>query len=140
LLHFRRPDVAVVGHKVMVYSMDDRQPVPLAIHHIPISLTFGLFKIDHKEYCMLDPSLKEEACADGLVTFTLNKHHEICCIQKAGGVAVSVDMMLRFTHTHTHTHIHIHACTRTYGHTHTYAQIYAHAHMDAHTHTFTHSR
>ncbi len=33
----------VVGDVVTVHSVDDRQAVPLALHHIPISVTFAFF-------------------------------------------------------------------------------------------------
>lgn len=64
LRHFRRPDVTVIGEEVtivsriygrcyqntnrnfapfMQHSMTERVPVPLAIHHTPICLTFAFF-------------------------------------------------------------------------------------------------
>ena len=43
LLHFRRADVSVKGRDVIVHSYTERAPVPLAIHHIPLCVTFGLF-------------------------------------------------------------------------------------------------
>lgn len=98
LLHFRRPDVAVVGDKVTVYSMDDRQPVPLAVHHTPISLSFALFNIDNQERVLLDPGLKEEAASQGFFTITLNKHRELACLQKAGGIAIGFDLILKCAH------------------------------------------
>ena len=33
----------VVGDKVTVHSIDDRQPVALAMHHLPIATTFAFF-------------------------------------------------------------------------------------------------
>lgn len=44
LLHFRRADVSVSGREVTVHSYTERAPVPLAIHHIPLCVTFGLFE------------------------------------------------------------------------------------------------
>lgn len=43
LLHFRRSDVTVSGDRVIVHTSKDRVPVPLSIHHIPVSVTFGIF-------------------------------------------------------------------------------------------------
>lgn len=40
---FRRPDVTVVGDAVTVHSMEDKQPVPLAVHHVPLAFTFAFF-------------------------------------------------------------------------------------------------
>lgn len=44
LLHFRRADVSIKGRDVTVHSYTERAPVPLAIHHIPLCVTFGLFE------------------------------------------------------------------------------------------------
>jgi exosome complex component RRP45 len=41
---FRRPDVTIAGESVIVHSMEDKQPVPLAVHHIPVGFTFAFFK------------------------------------------------------------------------------------------------
>lgn len=44
LLHFRRPDVSMdAGGKAVIHSYSSRAPVPLAIHHVPVTLTFALF-------------------------------------------------------------------------------------------------
>lgn len=43
LLHFRRPDVTVVGEEVTIHTLEQRNPVPLSIHHIPICTTFAFF-------------------------------------------------------------------------------------------------
>jgi exosome complex component RRP45 len=43
LAFFRRPDVTVVGDKVTIHSSSDRQPVPLALHHLPVSVSFAFF-------------------------------------------------------------------------------------------------
>jgi len=94
LLHFRRPDVTVVGGKVTVHPTDDRQPMPLAIHHVPISLTCAFFKIDDQVKIVADPGLKEEAVCEGVLTVTVNVHKEICCVQKAGGLAISAAQVL----------------------------------------------
>lgn len=44
---------------------------------------------------MVDPNLKEEQCMDGRMTFTLNSHREICAVQKAGGIPLSVGTILQ---------------------------------------------
>jgi hypothetical protein len=33
----------VVGTKVTIHSVSERQPVPLAMHHVPIATTFAFF-------------------------------------------------------------------------------------------------
>ena len=46
LKHHRRPDVTVIGNQVTVYSMLDRHPVPLSVHHLPICVTLAQIIID----------------------------------------------------------------------------------------------
>ncbi len=95
LLHFRRPFTTTIGNSVTVHSLEDREPVPLSIHHIPISITFGFF--DDGKNIVVDPSLKEELVMDGRMTLTLNSHREICAVQKGGGTPLTVDQILQCT-------------------------------------------
>jgi exosome complex component RRP45 len=88
LLHFRRPDVTVVEGKLIVHSMQDREAVGLSIHHIPVSVTFGVF--DEGKFLAADPTIKEELIMEGRVTFTFNQYRELCSAQKAGGTPLSV--------------------------------------------------
>ncbi|TKY85144.1 hypothetical protein EX895_006224 [Sporisorium graminicola] len=44
LRHFRRPDYSIEnGNQVHLYSLDERVPIPLAIHHTPLCVTFAIF-------------------------------------------------------------------------------------------------
>ncbi len=45
LMAFRRPDVTVDGQVVVVHSPDQREPIPLSIHHLPFATTFALFQV-----------------------------------------------------------------------------------------------
>lgn len=46
LRHFRRPDYSIEnGNQVRLYSSDERVPVPLAIHHTPLCVTFAIFNL-----------------------------------------------------------------------------------------------
>ncbi|SPO24896.1 probable RRP45 - Exosome complex exonuclease [Ustilago trichophora] len=48
LRHFRRPDYSIEnGNQVHLYSSDERVPIPLAIHHTPLCVTFALFNNPH---------------------------------------------------------------------------------------------
>ncbi|OAD81394.1 hypothetical protein PHYBLDRAFT_25590 [Phycomyces blakesleeanus NRRL 1555(-)] len=93
LLHFRRPDVTVVGEEVTIHPVDQRNPVPLSVHHIPICITFGFF--DNGEYLTVDPSYLEEQVKEGDMTITMNIHKEICALSKAGGIPLEMDQVLR---------------------------------------------
>uniref|UniRef100_A0A8C2PJ10 Exosome complex component RRP45 n=1 Tax=Capra hircus TaxID=9925 RepID=A0A8C2PJ10_CAPHI len=44
LCHFRRPDVSVQGDEVTLYTLEERDPVPLSIHHMPICVSFAFFQ------------------------------------------------------------------------------------------------
>ncbi|SCZ95803.1 BZ3500_MvSof-1268-A1-R1_Chr8-1g09808 [Microbotryum saponariae] len=114
LRHFRKPDVQVVGEEVIVvsrdtqgftrrrpkfkcdvlqYSMTERVPVLLAIHHTPICLTFAFFGDDSTP--LLDPSLLESQLCSGTLTLTLNAQQEICVLSKAGGAPLPADDIMK---------------------------------------------
>eukprot|EP01104_Vermistella_antarctica_P015412 TRINITY_DN5062_c0_g1_i1.p1 TRINITY_DN5062_c0_g1~~TRINITY_DN5062_c0_g1_i1.p1 ORF type:complete len:444 (+),score=169.41 TRINITY_DN5062_c0_g1_i1:142-1473(+) len=93
LLHFRRPDVSIVGDTVTVHSLDEREPVPLSIHHVPICVTFAFF--DDGALEAVDPSLKEELIMSGRMTMSINSHNEMCAVQKGGGSPLSIDQILK---------------------------------------------
>ncbi|KAM9329518.1 exosome complex component RRP45 [Gastrophryne carolinensis] len=93
LCHFRRPDVSVQGEEVTVYSLEERDPVPLSIHHMPICVSFAFFQ--QGTYLLVDPSEREERVMDGLLVIAMNKHREICTIQSSGGIMLLKEQVLR---------------------------------------------
>ncbi|XP_066487886.1 exosome complex component RRP45 [Tiliqua scincoides] len=93
LCHFRRPDVSVQGEEVMLYTPEERDPVPLSIHHMPICVSFAFFQ--EGTYLLVDPSEQEERVMDGLLVIAMNKHREICTIQSSGGIMLLKDQVLR---------------------------------------------
>lgn len=97
LLHFRRPDVLVVGDEITVYSVRERIPVPLSIHHVPICVSFSLLDVLHlhkegdadlgKPDCipLMDPTHREELVAKSAsFRVLLNSHQEICGASQFG--------------------------------------------------------
>ncbi|KAG2377625.1 hypothetical protein C9374_009141 [Naegleria lovaniensis] len=94
LLHFRRPEVTIEGDRVIVHTVQDRQPVPLSVHHIPICTSFAFFYHEHCTLFVVDPGKKEEMIAEGFMTIALNAHKELCAIQKGGGLALTKDQIL----------------------------------------------
>merc|ERR1712018_732526 len=58
LQHFRRPDISLIGNRVAIHSVEDRQPIPLSLHHTPICVTIGIF--GGGKFRLVDPSMKEE--------------------------------------------------------------------------------
>ncbi|XP_054248318.1 exosome complex component RRP45 isoform X2 [Indicator indicator] len=93
LCHFRRPDVSVQGEEVTVYTPEERDPVPLSIHHMPICVSFAFFQ--QGTYLLVDPSEREECVMDGVLVIAMNKHQEICTIQSSGGIMLVKDQVLR---------------------------------------------
>ncbi|KZV95603.1 ribosomal protein S5 domain 2-like protein [Exidia glandulosa HHB12029] len=93
LRHFRRPEVEVVGEEVIVHAPEERAPLPLAIHHTPLCFTFALF--NDSLPALLDPSHLEETLCAGTMSIALNAQKELCVLQKAGGVAMEADAILK---------------------------------------------
>lgn len=99
---FRRPDISVLSvpmgssrqlsSKIVLHHSDDREPLPLALQHTPLTLTLGIFKrvnvvtnlsgvekvVDRKAQdkfvFLLDPSQAEEMAMDGSITFSMNAY------------------------------------------------------------------
>ncbi|KAG7313996.1 hypothetical protein KOW79_022492 [Hemibagrus wyckioides] len=93
LCHFKRPEVAIQGRDVTVFSPEERDPVPLSVYHMPICVSFAFFQ--QGSYLLVDPCEKEELVMDGLLVLAMNKHREICSIQSSGGIMLLKDQVLR---------------------------------------------
>lgn len=93
LCHFRRPDVSVQGDEVTLYTPEERDPVPLSIHHMPICVSFAFFQ--QGTYLLVDPNEREERVMDGLLVIAMNKHRDICTIQSSGGIMLLKDQVMR---------------------------------------------
>ncbi|OIV94952.1 hypothetical protein TanjilG_22149 [Lupinus angustifolius] len=90
LLTFRRPECSLTGEdgqQVVVHPPEERDPLPLIIHHLPIAVTFGFFS--NENLVVIDPTYHEESVMTGRMTATLNANGDVCSIQKAGGEGVS---------------------------------------------------
>ncbi|KAI8925856.1 ribosomal protein S5 domain 2-type protein [Entophlyctis helioformis] len=92
LLHFKRPDVTVTGEDVTIHTMEEKNPIPLSIHHIPICVTFGFF--NSGETIVIDPLLIEEQVQEGDMTVVVNMHRELCTMSKAGGIPIAPDQVI----------------------------------------------
>ncbi|CCM00302.1 uncharacterized protein FIBRA_02332 [Fibroporia radiculosa] len=94
LKHFRRPEVEVVGDEVTVHHPLERAPMPLSMHHTPFCLTFAYFP-DPSTLPVLDPSHLEQRLSTGLLSVALNAQRELCVVQKAGGIPLTPEEILR---------------------------------------------
>ncbi|XP_044468838.1 exosome complex component RRP45A-like isoform X2 [Mangifera indica] len=86
LLTFRRPECSLGGEngqEVIIHSPEEREPLPLIVHHLPVAVTFGFFSSE--SIMVIDPTHHEEAVMTGRMTATLNANGDVCAIQKPGG-------------------------------------------------------
>lgn len=90
LIEFRRPAVTVTGTRVTVHSVQDRQPVALALHHWPVACSFALF--DEGKLMVIDPSYTEENVSEANLTIACNQHAQVCAIHKRGGAMITKEM------------------------------------------------
>jgi len=97
LMHFRKADVDVRGEDAHIYSAEERCPVPLSIHHIPVPVSFALFAStagkDAETAWILDPNRLEEAAMSGLLCIAVNQHGELCGLHKPGGMPVDFELI-----------------------------------------------
>ncbi|CCE63308.1 hypothetical protein TPHA_0E02160 [Tetrapisispora phaffii CBS 4417] len=108
LLHFRKPDVSILGEQVTVHPINEREPVALGILHIPICVTFSFFNpqdveenikgAGNNEIAIIDATLKEESLRDGVLTVTLNKNREVVQVSKAGGLPMDALSLMDCCH------------------------------------------
>ncbi|XVF30481.1 hypothetical protein REPUB_Repub16aG0061700 [Reevesia pubescens] len=96
LMTFRRPECSLGvedGQEVTIHPPEMKDPVPLIVHHLPITITFGFF-ID-ESVMVIDPNHYEEAVMAGRMIATVNANGDICAIQKAGGEGVSQTVIMQ---------------------------------------------
>ncbi|EXB93334.1 Exosome complex component rrp45 [Morus notabilis] len=96
LLTFRRPECSLGGEdgqEVVVHPPEEREPLPLIIHHLPIAVTFAFFGSESS--VVIDPTHHEEAVTGGRMTTTLNANGDICAIQKAGGEGILQSVIMQ---------------------------------------------
>ncbi|KAL6563753.1 hypothetical protein OROGR_002712 [Orobanche gracilis] len=96
LLTFRRPECTLGGEdgqEVTIHPPEMREPLPLTVHHLPITVTFAF--IGNESTVVIDPSHFEEAVMGGKLTATLNANGDICAIQKAGGEGILQSVIMQ---------------------------------------------
>ncbi|KAG8928804.1 hypothetical protein FRC02_006446 [Tulasnella sp. 418] len=95
LKHFRKPEVEVIGDEVTIHSPEERAPVPLAMHHMPICITFAFF--EDSSAPVIDPTHLETQLASTTLHLALNAQRELCVAFKAGGLPLSTEELMRCT-------------------------------------------
>ena len=98
LQHARRPEVTVSGKEVRIHTEDEREPVQLPVHHIPLSVTFALFgagKPYESDSIAIDPTGIEETAAAGMMSLAFNVQGEVCGVYKAGGLPLRQESFIQ---------------------------------------------
>lgn len=100
LLNFKRPDVSVENGELIIHSVEERNPIGLGVHHIPVYISFGMtttsesITIAGDEVIIVDPTKNEEMLCKGSLSISMNAHAEICSLQKGGGIPISIENVM----------------------------------------------
>eukprot|EP00922_Rhytidocystis_sp_ex-Travisia-forbesii_P006902 GHVS01010088.1.p1 GENE.GHVS01010088.1~~GHVS01010088.1.p1 ORF type:complete len:302 (+),score=51.75 GHVS01010088.1:202-1107(+) len=108
ILHFRVQDVTVTGTEVKVHSAEQREPLPLCVHHMPLNISVGFFDILDEAgdpLFVVDPNLVEEELMTGTMCMAINQFGEVCGVHKPGGAPLSRDTLHKITRMVSHTAI-----------------------------------
>lgn len=99
LAHFRRPDVTLKGDLVTVHPITERDPVPLAVHHHPVTTTFAMFQMpgSTETLTVCEPGRLEEDVMMGKMVIGVNAYREICTLHLAGQVLVDKGLVTRLS-------------------------------------------
>ncbi|CAH1106284.1 unnamed protein product [Psylliodes chrysocephalus] len=92
LAHFRRPDVTSDGEEFIIHNVQQRDPIPMVIHHYPVCITYSVF--NGGEFIIADPTLLEEEVADAFMSIGLNAYKELCGLHLGGKAELSPDLIL----------------------------------------------
>lgn len=94
LCAFRLPQTEISSSgAVVVFTPEEREPLPLTVQHVPLSVSFALF--EDGEVTVIDPTREEAAAADGSITLVATEHGELCGVHKVEGCAMSPDVIQR---------------------------------------------
>lgn len=96
LTDFRRPDVMVTAEQeVTIFSPYERHPVPLSLHHFPLSVSFGIFQESNgNQVGLVDPTNLEASTQASSISFVMNRQGEIVHMSKPGGIAFNSEFLL----------------------------------------------
>ncbi|KAH6668867.1 exosome complex endonuclease 2/ribosomal RNA processing protein-like protein [Halenospora varia] len=87
LQHFRKPDTSSEGQNVTIYTLREREPVPLSLLHFPYCVTFSFYKVEKGKgegdevKMLIDGCGVEEALRDGSLTVGMNRHGEAALVK-----------------------------------------------------------
>ncbi|KAJ6777656.1 EXOSOME COMPLEX COMPONENT RRP45A-LIKE [Salix koriyanagi] len=84
LLTFRRQECTLGGddgQEVIVHPPEEREPLPLIVHHLPVAITFAFLGSEGK--LVVDPTHSEEAVMAGRLIATINSAVEAYSTERA---------------------------------------------------------
>ena len=103
LKFFRRPDVSIRDSGngesgIIRHESIERPSVPLALHHVPLSISYAFIPHDKNDklVVLVDPNEREEAIADGGISYTLNSFDELCAVHQIGGSPLGLEDVLYY--------------------------------------------
>lgn len=98
------------GVILTIHRATEREPLPLALHQVPLTITYGILQTSpvtassasasggsSRGGCIFvaDCTRVEELAMDGSIAYTINAHDELCAITKPGHVSVTpADVLL----------------------------------------------
>ena len=84
-----------------IHPVTERDPIPLAVHHHPVTTTFSMFQMAGQSDTLIvcDPSLLEEECSGGKMVIGVNAYREVCTLHLAGQVMIDQRLVLRLART-----------------------------------------
>lgn len=93
LLNFKHESVAICGDTATVFRDSARDPIPISVHHLPISTSFVVFQASEGLRWFVDPTDDEERALGSVMSLTVNQHGELCAIHKPGGVPIDIGVL-----------------------------------------------
>ena len=88
LMNFRHEALSLEGDEAVMHSFSAREPVPISVHHLPISSSFALYQCGDEVLYLVDPTAQEEEALSGTMSIAVNQHGELCSVNKPGGLPV----------------------------------------------------
>ena len=101
---FRKPDVEVTregsSYNIRVFHEDEREPLPLALHFVPLAVSVGVMRptLTSEHVLIVDPDQEELEAADASLLVLVNSHQEICFVHKSGGMPIPRQVFLQASH------------------------------------------
>jgi exosome complex component RRP45 len=95
LAHFRRPDVSTSGEEVIIHTFQEKDPIPIVLHHYPVCVSYAIF--NKGKIAVADPTCLEERVAEASLVFGINSYRELCGLHLGGTTLTSADLLLRST-------------------------------------------